>query len=609
MNGDNVGRIEGENRDLGSDREGFRNDLDIDNNPDMGDYAQEYDESGEQIEVNSPQERDVSDNEKDDGLEERREKRKKTYRRVVNGVVLGGMLSQAGGSAAPMANAQREGEKKEDNTAPVREQYYEDITMESTEDNQEFTFLDPSIGSGLDSEGLAKESVETEVRDVAQEIKDIIDITKWEGYKLESVEEIEPIYYVPSTEAYEKRLGTPLYVIPLHEDGQVNEDLPVLKYFFAPGMFGSFEVGEKYTVTTPGGDELIFGGPKDFAEKKFGGEFMVLISVKNAEGKGVEFASLEEGSERDWSQQGAAYGFHAGFPLDVSAWEEKLLFYKGVERTEIKNCEELIEIYDPFFYGVGEDYNLAEVNNFVDLFNPSGVGRIMSEGYINNNAVLSQILDISKHINSLDLNPPKLDLLEPNSYRAWIRETDPRIFIDYLATEFPDLDIPLGAYGSMMEKRQIDGVEDTAYQHVYGFYREIVGKIQGKNFTGKWVIDIKHSELNTSESGLGLFHSYIEQDSQVELYAGKFQPKDFKIGDIVLIGGEEEFMAGNIEYLVIVGREEKGNGEVVLAGAQADRYGQRRISILGIDMENINDILRTGKGENLYFIRDHQPRQ
>jgi hypothetical protein len=169
MNGDNLGRIEGENRDLGSNKEDFSNDLDINKNPDIGDHAQEDKESGEEREINPPQEKGVMDSETDGSLEGRREKRKKTYKRIVNVIVLGSMLTQSGGSARAVTNGQKEREK-EDNITPVSEQYHEDITSESTEDKQEFTFLNPSIGSGLDSEGLVVEEESEIVEEKDEEV-------------------------------------------------------------------------------------------------------------------------------------------------------------------------------------------------------------------------------------------------------------------------------------------------------------------------------------------------------------------------------------------------------------------------------------------------------
>jgi hypothetical protein len=223
MNGNNVGRIEGENRDLGQNREDFKSALDVEKNPDTGEYPQGPEERSEQINISSPEERETVSSGEDGDLEKRRERRKKTYRRVVNGVVLGSMLSQAGGSTATMANAQREGEKKEDNVAPVKEQYHEDVTKESTEDNKEFSFLDPSVGSGLDSEGFAKEETagEKELQGGVLDERESVEGGESTEFALfESVEEFEEI--IPSVEELmgyrfisnrsHKKEGTPVRV-------------------------------------------------------------------------------------------------------------------------------------------------------------------------------------------------------------------------------------------------------------------------------------------------------------------------------------------------------------------------------------------------------------
>lgn len=198
MNGDNVGRIEGENGNLGSNGEDFSNDLDINKNPDTGDYSQEYEERSEQVDVNPSQEKEVMDSETDSSLEERREKRKKTYKRIVNGVVLGSMLTQAGGSAGAITNAQQKREKEEDNITPVSEQYHEDITSESTEDKQEFTFLDPSIGSGLDREGFAKEEITGEKEQEGVVLDERKELGLEYGYKFNSISEF--LELIPSGE-------------------------------------------------------------------------------------------------------------------------------------------------------------------------------------------------------------------------------------------------------------------------------------------------------------------------------------------------------------------------------------------------------------------------
>jgi hypothetical protein len=603
MNGDNVGRVEGENRDLGSDREGFRNDLDIDKNPDTEDYAQEYDESGEQMEVNSPEESETGSSKEDGGLEERREKRKKTYRRVVNGVVLGSMLSQAGGSTATMANAQKEREKKEDNVTPVREQYHEDVTKESTEDKQEFKFLDPSIGSGLDSEGFAKESVvvETEERDVVQEIKDIIDITKWEGYKLESAEEIEPTYYVPNSEIYKEDLEVPLYVIPLHEDGLVNEDHPVLKYSLVPAKFNSFEVGLLYDVITPQGDILTFGSPKKIQESRFNGNFVVLMSVHPVDGEVFDFMSKnQDPSVSEEINKGFLSGNGKG-DLDPSLWENILTARSEVFPTDFVT---LSNNFDPSFYCIGSRYDSSNVSDFIEVFDSGSVLNKFSSEYIKQNRVLEELLNLSEEIDNLDLNPSSVCSLEES--REGRFETDPRFLIINLNRRYPGLNLPIASFGvydeGAVEKVYLgDREEEVRTSSLnYTFYKEIIEIFKDNSFEGNVVVDIPARRMLDPQSFLlyeGDFYSSSgEENSRVEVRVGEFELEDFKIGDIVLMENTED---SDVSYLVVVGKEQSNLGETFLAGVQANRYGQRRLSVLGVDKENIEKIL----SERVLIIR------
>jgi hypothetical protein len=55
----------------------------------------------------------------------------------------------------------------------------------------------------------------------------------------------------------------------------------------------------------------------------------------------------------------------------------------------------------------------------------------------------------------------------------------------------------------------------------------------------------------------------------------------------------------DVSYLVVVGKEQSNLGETFLAGVQANRYGQRRLSVLGVDKENIEKIL----SERVLIIR------
>jgi hypothetical protein len=53
-----------------------------------------------------------------------------------------------------------------------------------------------------------------------------------------------------------------------------------------------------------------------------------------------------------------------------------------------------------------------------------------------------------------------------------------------------------------------------------------------------------------------------------------------------------------------VGKEIKPDGSVAVAGIEADRYGQRRITMIGITEENLNDVLGIEEGKVTYFLRN-----
>ena len=362
MNGDNVGRIEGENGNLGLNGEDFSNDLDVDKNPDTGGHAQE---------------KEVMDSETDGSLEERREKRKKTYKRIVEGVVLGSMLTQAGGSAGVMANTQKEREK-EDNNTPVSEQYHEDITSESTEDKQEFSFLDPSIGSGLDSEGLAKKESDERIMEYENfidiSIVNTLDITNWSMYELASTENIEPRNYLPRIVSYiyydengEGGVLSPsLYVIPMQKEGVgVDRELPVLKYNLTPALFRPLEIAKIYRVVTPKGDEILFGAPKESEGEIFNGKFLTLMEITTAEGETLEFMNPEISREETLSLQNDLWQTRGNFDLDFSFWEERVILSGD---SETKDFEQLMSSYDPESLRIGEKYNSSEIISFLKVF-------------------------------------------------------------------------------------------------------------------------------------------------------------------------------------------------------------------------------------------------
>jgi hypothetical protein len=184
-------------------------------------------------------------------------------------------------------------------------------------------------------------------------------------------------------------------------------------------------------------------------------------------------------------------------------------------------------------------------------------------------------------------------------------ETDPNFLLVNLSREYPELNIPIGSFGVYDQggtEKIILGDSEEKIRKVtleYSFYQKIIDIFQDENFQGSRVIDIPQRRIVDPNAFLlneGEFYSYSEEEGQqVELHAGQFSPEDLEIGDIILTG-DSKFVSP--QYLVVIAKNEGDKGPV-LGMIQANRYGQRRFSVLGVDEENIDDVL----SERVLIIR------
>jgi hypothetical protein len=351
----------------------------------------------------------------------------------------------------------------------------------------------------------------------------------------------------------------------------------------------SFAVSKLYTVKTPLGEEIILGGPEDYVDKSFNGDFFVVLSVIDKWGNETKIMSQdaewgEPTSLQETIREGEYNQWHAGHIINVSEWQNGLTLYN----EQIENNMQLVELYDPEFFCVGTKYKASEVQNFLNVISDNSLENIISDEYLSEDSTLFEIKQIVEHINLLDKNPANLQSFE-SEYRAWMEETHPVSFMKFFANEFPQLNIPLGSYGMVFTKNG----------KYLGFYPELVNEMN-QAFMGTKTVNIDHVDVTQGDFAPG-FYSYLGMDSQVELHGGQVHVQDFEIGDIVLMG---EISKVDHKYMIIVGKEIKPDGSVAVAGIEADRYGQRRITMIGITEENLNDVLGIEEGEVTYFLRN-----
>jgi hypothetical protein len=521
-------------------------------------------------------------------------------KRVLNSAVALGLIGGLVGDSGSDINVGEDREKEADNKLPVTELYNQDTSKE--ENSGEFTFLPSSVGSGLDSEGFVEEEgiIKGTEEGLINEIKDIIDIIKWDDYKLGSRERIEPKNYIPRDEIYKKGLEVPLYVLPLHEDGFVDKSEPVLKYSLVPAKFNSFKVGILHEVVTPQGDTLTFGSPEKLEENDFNGQFVILMNVKTFEGEVLEFVSedqdvlLSERIKKDFLLE------EGKEELDSSLWENILTV-----RTDVspESFTSLLKDFDPSFYCIGEKYDSTYVYNFIAVFDESSALNKFSSEFIAQNKILQELLEISTRVDKLELSASSVCSVEESREKRL--ETDPNFLLVNLSREYPELNIPIGSFGVYDQggtEKIILGDSEEKIRKVtleYSFYQKIIDIFQDENFQGSRVIDIPQRRIVDPNAFLlneGEFYSYSEEEGQqVELHAGQFSPEDLEIGDIILTG-DSKFVSP--QYLVVIAKNEGDKGPV-LGMIQANRYGQRRFSVLGVDEENIDDVL----SERVLIIR------
>lgn len=211
-------------------------------------------------------------------------------------------------------------------------------------------------GSIIRSNDFIKEN--QEIREV-QEIEDIIDITNWEGYELESIEDIEPTYYTPSR-------ASKLWVIPLVDlpmDRQIDKDKQILEYQLYPGRLNSLKINKKITISTPDRYKIIIGIPESFIDEHlFHVSFSTLLEVSYPDNTTIVFSTEEKNpdtiqllrEEYLRSNQFSALGMDS-------------LIIPDILYNTNNNDKEVLENFSSITKTDGIQYEFREVKAFTEL--------------------------------------------------------------------------------------------------------------------------------------------------------------------------------------------------------------------------------------------------
>lgn len=206
------------------------------------------------------------------------------------------------------------------------------------------------------------------------EVANCLDLTNWKDYELISTEDLEPTNFVPRLVSYiyydEKGqsgvLSPRLYVIPMSKSMTTfDAELPVLEYSLNPDMLHSLAVSKMYTVSTPEGAEIVFGGPEDSDKNVFNGKFIVLMWVTTTRGERIDFMLPEDNPEETKLLIQRLSRYRERINLNFSLWPEKVILSPD---SETKDFQELLNHYDPELLRFARKYNPIEIKRFVKIF-------------------------------------------------------------------------------------------------------------------------------------------------------------------------------------------------------------------------------------------------
>jgi hypothetical protein len=259
---------------------------------------------------------------------------------------------------------------------------------------------------------------------------------------------------------------------------------------------------------------------------------------------------------------------------------------------EVETYEQISNTYDPEYYLIGSKYDSKDTVNFIDLLDEKSIRNNFSRSYLLKNQPLSNLWNFSMRINSLPLE--KSNIADSMETRRHFPETDPSSLLYNLYLSYPELNIPLGAYGYYQYQEGEEWVIKPS------FAEEVVKRFDDESFYGRELITVTHRDY---KEGLDFHNEVINKDFQFEFYAGNFSTEDFEVGDVILLEGEDSEEQRKINYAVVIGKEKKRNGEVVLGLLQANRFGDERLEVFASDSSTIFDLLGVERGGRLCFLR------
>lgn len=206
------------------------------------------------------------------------------------------------------------------------------------------------------------------------EVANCLDLTNWENYELISTEDLEPTNFLPRIVSYlyydeegqSGVLSPRLYIMPVNKSTAIfDTDLPILEYSLVPDMFHSLEVSKIYTISTPEGGEIVFGGPKGSNRNDFNGKFVVLMWVTTPGGERIDFMLPEDSPEETKLLIQSLSRHRERINLDFSFYPEKVILAPDLETRDF---QELLNYYNPELLPFAKKHNPTEIKHFLEIF-------------------------------------------------------------------------------------------------------------------------------------------------------------------------------------------------------------------------------------------------
>jgi hypothetical protein len=216
------------------------------------------------------------------------------------------------------------------------------------------------------AEGFSQDELVTH-NEMLNSLDRIIELTNWKEYKLESIEEIDPVYYIPNPDS---PWGSFLWIIPFKQGTEFfDTDRPTLEYQLFSGKSNSLEITRLFTVSTKDGHRILLGEvDKAYEDTQFDAKLITLLEITDPENNNIKFCLEDKNVDESKKNWDLYKNIISSFGRQKFFFYNRMFTVTNIFHSGFREFNDLLNQYDPSYYLIGKKYESQEIDNFLDIF-------------------------------------------------------------------------------------------------------------------------------------------------------------------------------------------------------------------------------------------------